>query len=350
MSIWLDVKYLKQISYSLDRWIEKKTSPHLSICRCPICGDSQKKSNKKRGYFYEKGNKILYTCHNCGVNMGFSFFLKDFDPSLYKHYALESYKERVVFKEAPKEISPLLGSKKSAPKTPEPSTTVAPSILDDTTPITKLPSNHPARVYFDARKIPSKYESMFYFTEKFFYWASKNTDKFEAAESNSKDHPRIVIPWYNIDRELFAYQARSLNGEEPKYYTIILNPDVPKLFGMDRVDLSKKIYILEGGLDSMMIDNAVAVGSSALTTFPDKGLNVTYIWDCEPRNPDIVKLIGRAISQNKKVFIPPSGYYYKDLNDAVIHGFENKELEDLINENTFSGASALLRFNNWKRS
>lgn len=353
MTVWIDVKYLKQISYRLDRWVEKKISPHQSICKCPICGDSIKKANKKRGYFYEKGASILFRCFNCDASMSFGKFLKEFDPFVYKQYAMESYRERVQDTPEPEkkeEISPLIGSKKSPQNALKQAQIDAKLVLGDAVTLMSLDQKHPARLYFDARKLPSKYNSMFYFAENFFDWASKNTDKFEAASENYKDHPRIIIPWYNSKQELFAYQARSIFGQDPKYYTIVLDPETPKLFGMDRVDLDKKIYVLEGPLDSLIIQNAIAVGSSALTTFSDFGLDVTYIFDCEPRNAEIVKLIGKAVRNNKNVFIPPNSYKYKDLNDAIIDGYSETELLELITQNTFSGASALLRFNQWKRS
>lgn len=117
-----------------------------------------------------------------------------------------------------------------------------------------LPKEHKAYQYIINRKIPEEHLDMFWYTEKFFAWASKNTDKFTVGEHTSdlQDHPRIIIPWYSENKELFAYQARSLNGEEPKYYTIILNEKIPKVFGADRLDFKgKKIYVLEGPIDSL---------------------------------------------------------------------------------------------------
>jgi len=348
MAVWIDVKYLKQISYRLDRWIEKKISPHQSICKCPICGDSLKKANKKRGYFYEKGASILFRCFNCDASMSFGKFLREFDPFVYKQYAMESYKERVQDTPKPlkEEISPLLGSKKSTQIALKQAQTESNSVLGDAVPLMTLDSKHPARLYYDARKLPSKYNSMFYFAENFFSWASKNTDKFEAAEENCKDHPRIIIPWYNGKQELFAYQARSIFGQEPKYYTIVLDTETPKFFGVDRVDLSKKIYCCEGLFDSLFLDNSLAVGSSALTTFSDKNLDVVYVWDNEKRNLEICKLMKKAILANKQVVIWPNNLIQKDINDMVL---SELDVKSIIKENTFCGIRAKLRFSNWNK-
>lgn len=343
MSVWIDLKYLKLISYRLDGWVEKRISPHQSLCRCNICGDSQKKINKKRGYFYEKGTGIFYRCFNCEASMSLGKFMKDFDPFVYKQYALESYKERTGYVEK-EELQP----KDFIPKKRE---VVKPSILTDLIPMKDLSRSDPARIYYDARKIPEQHIGNFYYAENFFKWASTNTDKFsDGAEINLKDHPRIIIPWYNESREIFAYQARSIQGQEPKYYTIILDDSTKKLFGVERLDRKKKIYVCEGPLDSLFIPNCVAVGSSALLTFDDAGLDVTYVFDNEKRNPDIVKLIATAVISRKNVFIPPMGYQHKDINDAILSGISPEELKDIIDQNTWSGAFAVFKFNLWKRS
>ena len=149
---------------------------------------------------------------------------------------------------------------------------------------------------------------------------------------------------------MIAYQARSFGNEQPKYYTIILDSNSPKIFGLDRVDITKRIYTVEGPLDSLFLDNAVAVGSSALLNFDDFGLDVVYIFDNEKRNPEIMKIMGKAIISGKKVVILPKSWIYKDLNEAVQGGVNLEELKNIVDENIYSGMAAKLRFNQWKRS
>jgi hypothetical protein len=344
MSVWIDTKYLKQIAPRLEGWTERHISPHQSVCRCPICGDSQKKKSKKRGYFYEHDNSLMYKCFNCAAALPFGKFLKDFDAFIYKHYALENYKTKVTDE---KEEDPdfKVGIEKTL------SAAVEQSYLDGTVLVMSLPDDHKAKRYLQSRLIPEEYLSLFHYTPSFFKWAGTNTDKFNEIElSGFKDHARIIMPWHNKDGYMFAYQGRSLNGEEPKYYTIILKDKYPKFFGLDRLDSNKKIYCVEGPIDSLFLPNAVAVGSSALTTFDDNLKNVVYCFDNERRNPDITKLIGRAVKHGKKVFIPPNTYNYKDLNEAFQSGLTKEEVKDIIDSNTFIGPAALMKFNMWKRS
>ena len=88
---FVDVKYINLISSRLSKF--KKVKPHLFNCRCPICGDSQKNKNKARGYFYRVKNNTNFKCHNCGINISFNSFLKDFDASLHKEYVFEKFKD-----------------------------------------------------------------------------------------------------------------------------------------------------------------------------------------------------------------------------------------------------------------
>ena len=71
---FIDVKYINLIAVRLEKF--KKVKHNLFNCRCPICGDSKKNKSKARGYFYQVKNNTNYKCHNCGVNVSLSNFLK----------------------------------------------------------------------------------------------------------------------------------------------------------------------------------------------------------------------------------------------------------------------------------
>lgn len=344
----MDVKFLKMVSNRLDGFVEKSISPYQSICRCPICGDSQKKKTKKRGYFYEQPGMVMYHCFNCEASIPFGKFLKDFDSATHKQYCLEVFKDSTQGTvHAHKKVEPDFKTQTNTLL----SKSVSDSYLANTELVMDLPDAHAAKQYLLTRKIPTKYQSQFYYTDSFFSWSKTNTDKFQSVlELGVKDHPRIIMPWYNQDGYMFAYQARSINGEDPKYYTIVLNTSFSKFFGLERVDFKGKIYCVEGPIDSLFLPNCVAVGSSALTTFDDNLRDVVYCHDNEPRNPDIVRLIGKTILQKKKVVIFPDNYHYKDLNEAIMDGTDQDDLLKIIESNTFVGPAALMRYNQWKRS
>ena len=88
--VFLDSKYLSLLSHQLDAFVQKKDN--LWNFRCPYCGDSKKKTDKARGYIYEKKSQLKYKCHNCGVQESFWNFLRDQDPGLHKKYLFEKMK------------------------------------------------------------------------------------------------------------------------------------------------------------------------------------------------------------------------------------------------------------------
>ena len=67
----------------------------------------------------------------------------------------------------------------------------------------------------------------------------------------------MVIPFFDEDNKMFALQGRAFGEEEPKYITIILNPEKEKIYGLNRVDWNESVYVIEGQLDSIFLDNWV---------------------------------------------------------------------------------------------
>ena len=157
------------------------------------------------------------------------------------------------------------------------------------------------------------------------------------------DHPRLIIPFRNKEGEVFAYQGRAFGNEKPKYITIKLE-DCDKIFGLDRVDTSKHFYVVEGPLDSLFIENCLAVGGS---DFDRLGYgDFTVIFDNEPRNKEICKQIEKLILQDRKIVLWPDNIKEKDINDMILADIP---VEDIIKNNTYQGAAAQLRFAEWRK-
>ena len=353
MSLWLDIAYVKRVSYKLERFVVKRDgNSFLANFRCPFCGDSKKDATKTRGYIYcgDDGG-LSFKCWNCGDSRYLSTFLKEIEPSLYKEYGFEKFKESTGYvpKQSPDSTLDLNSEIKKL-QDDIPKAIDNGSILSGLYLIKDMNDSHQAKVYMESRLIPPSKRKYFYYAEDFYAWAKTTTDLFDDPKYSRK-HPRIIIPWFSETGEIFAYQGRALDDSKPKYITVILDQTKPKLFGLNDLNPQKKIYVLEGPIDSMFLKNSVAVGSSALTTCKLKSNDgIVYCFDNEPRNADIVKLIGAAVKSGLNVFIPPESYVWKDLNDAVrFGGMVPSTIKQMIDENTYSGMMALLKFNNWKR-
>jgi hypothetical protein len=77
--------------------------------------------------------------------------------------------------------------------------------------------------------------------------------------------------------------------------------------------------------------------------------NVTYIFDNEPRNKEIVKRMYKMIDKNYNIFIWPESIQSKDINDMIISGRLIDEVKSIISNNTYNKLSALTRLNIWKK-
>ena len=171
----------------------------------------------------------------------------------------------------------------------------------------------------------------------------------------SGDHPRLMIPFRNEEGEIFAYQGRAFGKEIPKYITIKLDEDADKIYGLDRANHDKQIYVVEGPIDSMFLDNCIAVAGADFSKPLSIGgrlmLNgeLTIIFDNEPRNKEICKQIEKTISQGRNVVIWPDSMKHKDINDMILAGYSKKDIQQIITENTFQTASASLRFAEWRK-
>ena len=332
MSSYIDLKFINDLSGRLEQF--KKKTDYLYNFRCPHCGDSKKSKSKARAYFYRKKNDMFFKCHNCGLGQNLANFIKFIDPNLYSQYVLERYKN-------------------SAPATPTPKFDFKPTkfkdqtILDDLKSISDLPEDHPARLYCSKRKIPEKYFNILYFADKFGALVNKVKPN---TYNNKSEHPRLIIPFYDPTGKFFAFQGRAFGNELPKYLTIKLDESKQKIYGLERVNFQEHIYIVEGPVDSLFIKNCVAAAGADLNLknkIPSE--QITYIFDNEPRNGEIVKRMYDVIEKDFNIVIWPDHMQLKDVNDMILSGLTISEIKDIISKNTFSKLEALTKLNYWKK-
>jgi predicted RNA-binding Zn-ribbon protein involved in translation (DUF1610 family) len=320
----IDSKYIGLISSRLQKF--KRVKSNLYNFRCPICGDSQKHKNKARGYFYQVKTNTNYKCHNCGASLSFNNFLKQIDSTLHKQYVMEKFKDghaggRNFVVEEPKfEFKkPIFKKKFDLPKASE--VTIA-------------------KEYLEKRKIDS---SKFYFASKFKQWTNTQKHTFDTI---SRDESRIIIPMYDLGKNLIGYQGRSLGPNSIKYITVMLRDDAPKVYGLDKLNEKEPIYITEGPFDSTFVENSIAMCGSDLDIRTFGWSNYIWVFDNEPRNREIVERIGKTINRGDQVVIWPSNIKEKDVNDMVLGGHD---IMNVLESNTYSGLKAKIKFNNWKK-
>ena len=326
---YLDVKYIQLLSPSLEKF--KQNHQNLWNFRCPICGDSEKHKNKRRGFIYEKQNKYFYRCHNCDYGTTFNKFLEKVNPNLHKDYITEIYKER---QDEPKIITPQFDFKPKFNR-----------ILQGLSTIDALVDDHPAKLYLRKRQIPEKHFNKLYFCMEFKVWTNKIIpNKFQSV---AHDTPRLVIPFFDGDNNIIGYQGRSFDPKEQfKYITIKLEGVDNLIYGQERVDRNKKNYCVEGPLDSLFLPNCLAIAG---LNFKGLNTNSIIVLDNEKRNKQIMDALNKLIINGYSVCIWPETVKEKDINDMILSGMSSQDIIDIIDNNTYSGLQANFQLSRWQK-
>ena len=326
----IDEHYARLISARFENF--KRVRNGVYNFRCPYCGDSQKHRNKSRGYFFTKKSGLVYKCHNCGVGRSFGSFLRDNAPDLHDEYVMERYKSGLTGK-GRNVADPSLSFEK--PKFKKKGSLQS---------ISELNIPHPALGYILGRQIPKENYKDLYHVDKFCTWVNTQKPTFKDVK---KDHPRIIIPFIDSNGEWFGFQGRSLDPRDKmRYITIMLDENRSKVFGLDRVDFDKTVYITEGPFDSLYIDNAIAMAGADIDWNLLENREAVFVFDNECRNVEIVNRMTKAINKGYEIVIWPNNISEKDINDMFLTGHD---VQSLVEFNTYSGLEALVKLSEWKK-
>lgn len=335
---FIDLQYAQALAGRLDLFRVRNVNPYKINFRCPICGDSQKSRSKARGWLLERDSKFHYYCHNCGASQTFPFFLKNIDPLAYNNYIADKFIKKTD-KQDTKTV--LEKTKFESPKFNQ-------NPLKKIKKVSQLNWNHPVKAYIDNRQIPTNHHYRLYYASKFKQWI--NTIVPGKFEDESKDEPRLVMPFIDENKNVFGVSARSFNQKSNLRYITIMFEDRPKIFGLDAVDFNKEYYIVEGAIDSFFISNAVAMAGADgnVSSLKNARENAVFVFDAEPRNKEIHGRMEKIIEAGYKICIWPSNVPGKDINQMYLNGLT--DVERVIKENTYRGLQAKLKFTEWRKT
>ncbi len=339
----IEHNYLMQMGMYLDKF---KYTPSTKVAnfRCPICGDSQKNSNKCRGFIFldkKKLDRYKYKCHNCGANQSFLYFLKEYYPSLFQMAQLELLKDSasntntfIQEKQTPIVIKKIIDK------------TALPSVLN-------LEDNHPAKLYCMSRMIPHYKLGRILYTNNLREYVNKLfPNKYEKIPEDE----RIVFPLKDKNDNFIGIQARVIdkNNKNHRFVTLKFIDELPKLYGLHAVNTNLPIIVTEGIIDSLFLDNSIALSGGDVLSDLDNILNVSkdnifIVLDNEPRSKDTVNRMKKAIESGYKVYFWNVDTKYKDINEMVKNNIDIKKIQQDIYDNSLSGMKALIKFNTWKK-
>ena len=215
--------------------------------------------------------------------------------------------------------------------------------------VASLDPSHPIKKFLLRRHINQDLHKHFYWVPHFKQWVNDNiVYKFHKIVS---DEPRLVIPFYDENKELIALQGRAFGNETPKYYTLKVKEENHKVYGLDRVDRDRHVYVVEGPIDSLFLDNGIAVAGASFDVpqveqFKD---NCTIVFDNEPRNRELVKQIESIIKKGYRVCLWSDSVKEKDINDMIMAGKTPLTIHALMEGSSVQGAEAEAKFNLWRK-
>lgn len=316
------------------------TTGHKLNFRCNICGDG--KHGHKRGYLvFDTSRQIVYykcfnegdcPCAGDGNAWHGTKWLRKTNPREYEEYKKELRRYRYGSKpKKPKdELQAISSLSYSQPQMNEVEKEfMSFAAPEDCSAYHKLFLND----FIVRRKIPADRARQFRFCEE------------------GKYRDRIAIPTYDESGHVVFFQCRAIfDDQEPKY----LSSSVERtniLYGVERIDRKKPVIVLEGPIDSMFVENAVATMgcsySEEVQTLLD-GMDSWYMFDNDTAGNSKARTL---LARGKHVFLWSKflernrAAGCKDVNDFILRSGKNmltfKELEPFFTNSPFAVARLL---------
>ena len=112
------------------------------------------------------------------------------------------------------------------------------------------------------------------------------------------------------------------------------------------MDLSKRVYVVEGPFDSTFIKNSIAMCGSYIN-IELFSCNLVYTLDNESRNKQILNIMETVINVGNQLVIWPKYIVEKDINDMVLSGLDPQKIMD---SSIYSGLEARIKFLEWRKA
>lgn len=340
----IDIQWMNKVSVGLQRF--KKVKTNVWTCRCPVCGDSKKSTKLTRFFFYVKKQQMNVRCHNCGYSHSFFMFMKDQYSSQFEEYKRETlfdtFTQQSSATRAPLETR--LPTLTLAEAEPVSSGIVLGQFETISTNVMDLSADHPARLFLAGRAFTENEMSRLYYTDDFKSVASRMNP--EAGLNLMANEPRILIPFVNTDGVVEMLQGRALVDSKMKYISIKAHDEVDKLYGLYEMDPTMTSYCVEGPFDSLFVDNCIATCDANLI----RSKADVLIFDNQCRNREVCRYMEQAIEEGHSLVVWPFSPAKKvDINDMIKEGVTRQQLMTVIEQSTYKGLTAKMKFMQWKR-
>lgn len=308
------------------------------------CHDEGCRSVNKM-YFLPNHGMVNVYCHVCGYSEDLYTFLNQFYPD-------HSYSKKIKYSSK----SSFIRKNKSKPirrisKIMKRKSSLFSEELEEPlycTRVDKLDKDHMAVLYLKKRKIPEDKWNTLYHSYSFKELGSL----YGYDTSKWKCEPRLVIPAWDNDNNITLLQGRSYdNRSKIKYLTIKIIDHSLKLRGVHKIDIKKPIYLFEGPLDAIHIENSLDMCGSDINknnlcdylNIDDKSM-IIIVRDNEPKHKHTPIKVKKDIESGFSVVIWDPDIVQDDLNSMIRYG--NFDIERLPNM-VYNGREALRKWEEW---
>jgi len=325
---YIQISYANRLGLQLENFKQKRADQWTFSHSCEAKHGLQRK--KSRGYIYEYKGALVFKCHHCGASNSLFGFIKEENPALYDEYRIEAYRaEHTPLQvQAPVEAAPVIDAN-----------------LDGLIPVTSLPPSSAILKFLERRKIPNTKYNLLHVAKNFYPWATQYKPEFRVVDDSS---PRLVLPYFDMHGRVFGFTARTFSPTvEPRYIHLRLDKNVDFIYGTERINPRKTIYITEGQIDSLFLENAVAVGGANYGSAFVQSVksNCVIVPDNDwRRNSQVAGQLKKAINDGYKVCLFPATIKEKDLNDLAKGGMSLPEIKNVVDSHTYVGLTAQLEF------
>lgn len=301
---------------------------------CPICREGKHWLKKKRLYFFPDKN-YLY-CHNCSKSWTPYFWIKEVSNMTY-HEIMEDMKD-YMGDDINYSFVNLSKDEKTVFDIPDlPGECV--NLLDST------------QLKYYANNTIVK-TALNYCKQRRLFTALNAPKSIYVCLQDKYHDNRLIIPYYKGNK-IVCYISRTLLSSDIRAkYLIKFNTDKP-LFNFDKVDVNYPyIFIIEGPIDSMFLQNAVSITGIHLTEAQDKLLTSSFplhtrIWVYDNPNFEdqiVVNKIRGKLKDGERVFLYDGEFKeFKDLNEYCTQKNLDFVNPDLIVKGSYTGNAGLLK-------
>jgi len=331
-----------------------KISSNKASFRCPFCGDSKSKPNKRSAYILGLDTeKPFFYCHrrNCiaGENNSFSEFIKTLDYNLWKEFIQEQFRKNLISIKKNEKIEII--------KTENP-------IIELNSiknfyywmhPISSLKKDSIPATYLKKRKIHERHwNQIFYLVGNPYNIFNKifKTKQYQEKWRKNVCFEGIVVPFLNSKNNAIGFGMRMLNSDGYfRYLNMVTQSSSERFFfGENTVNHNLPIIVLEGMLDKLTFDRDTQILSMISANLKLNYLkeiqksHSIYVFDNEFLNSSINRSILKVIDDGKYVFLWDAYVKAKDINDLKVkYNWSDSNIIDFIKKNTFSGINAKLK-------